>query len=318
MADVKSRVSAAPTAAKPNGTDGKPFAPTIEIRLKGGGLNPGILEAIKNRQLAFTTDEGTLVDGTVTVRSMYALEIQFNAQERSKIKLMWDILELLFLEGEGLNSLLTSGTRWSLEKVGLERSLMCVRVIEERRRGDVVEYLRPSEISKMPQYGGPLILTYFATIEDRNRVEATGALVTCWLGKEEQDCILLGCGQIREAATDRVQEVGIAAACKLLRERVVVQYAASEQLVGKANNLLTWAMGDGVGSPTVSGIAQRSPGTSDSSEKHTGTCDVRPVSEAESPGHQRRCEASCVWKSVPTRKNHKYCRNLAAYESHAR
>ena len=27
---------------------------------------------------------------------------------------------------------------------------------------------------------------------------------------------------------------------------LVVQYAASEQLVGKANNLLTWAMGDGV------------------------------------------------------------------------
>ena len=245
------------------------------------------------------------VVSTVTVRSMYALEIHFNTQERLKIKLMWDILELLGLEGEGLNSLLTSGTRWSLEKVGLERSLMCVRVIEERRRRDVVEYLRPSEISKMPQYGGPLILTYFATIEDRNRVE-------------EQDCILLGCGQIREAAADRVQEVGIAAACKLLCERVVVQYAASEQLVGKANNLLTWAMGDGVGSPTVSGIAQRSPGTSDSSEKHTGTCDVRPVSEAESPGHQRRCEASCVWKSVPTRKNHKYCRNLAVYESHAR
>jgi hypothetical protein len=70
--------------------------------------------------------------------------------------------------------------------------------------------------------------------------------VTCWLGKEEKDCIVLGCGQIREAAADRVQEVGIAAACKLLRERVAVQYAVPEQLVGKADNLLTWAMGDSV------------------------------------------------------------------------
>jgi hypothetical protein len=38
---------------------------------------------------------------------MYALEIHFNTQERSKIKIMWDILELLGLEAEGLNSLLT-------------------------------------------------------------------------------------------------------------------------------------------------------------------------------------------------------------------
>jgi hypothetical protein len=62
---------------------------------------------------------------------MYALEIQFKTQERLKIKLMWDILELLGLEGEGLNSLLTSGTRWSLENLGLERGPMCVRVLEE-------------------------------------------------------------------------------------------------------------------------------------------------------------------------------------------
>ena len=87
-------------------------------------------------------------------------------------------------------------------------------MIEERRRGDEVEYLRPSDISKMPH--GPLILAYFATDEDRNRVEAAGALVTCCLGKEERECIVLGCGQIRAAATNRVQEVGIEAACKLL------------------------------------------------------------------------------------------------------
>jgi hypothetical protein len=85
-------MSATPTTAKTSGKAGKPFAPTMEIKLQGGGgLNPGILEVIKNRQLVFTTDEGTLFNGTVTVRSMYALEIHFNTQERSKIKLMWDI-----------------------------------------------------------------------------------------------------------------------------------------------------------------------------------------------------------------------------------
>ena len=177
---------------------------------------------------------------------MYALEIHFNTQERSKIKLMWDILELLGLEVEGLNSLLTSGTRRGLERVGLERGRMCVRVLEETRFGDKVEYLRPSDIGKMPQHGGPLILAYFATSEDRNRVEAMGALVTCWLGKEEQDCIALGCGQIKATTADKVQEVGIAAGCKLLHVPLSAQYAASGQLVEKANNLLNWASGDGV------------------------------------------------------------------------
>jgi hypothetical protein len=110
---------------------------------------------------------------------MYALEIHFNTQERSKIKIMWDILELLGLEAEGLNSLLTSGTRWGLEKVGLDEGLMCVRVTEERRVGDKVEPLRPNDISKMPQYGGPLFLAYFARSTDRDRVEACGALVDC-------------------------------------------------------------------------------------------------------------------------------------------
>ena len=198
----------------------------LPLRQGGGGLNPGILEVIKNRQLVFTTDEGTLIGGTVTVRSMYALEIHFNTQERLKIKLMWDIFELLGLEAEGLNSLLTTGTRRGLEKVGLERGLMCVRVIEERRVGDRVEHFRPSDISKMSPYGGPLILAYFATSGDRDRVEACGALVNCWLGKEEQDCIVLGCGQIQATTADKVQEVGIGAACKLLRARVEAQYAA--------------------------------------------------------------------------------------------
>jgi hypothetical protein len=42
---------------------------------------------------------------------MYALEIHFNQKEHSKLKLMWDILELLGLEVEGLNYLLTIGVR---------------------------------------------------------------------------------------------------------------------------------------------------------------------------------------------------------------
>ncbi len=59
VAEVKSRMSATPTTAKTSGKAGKPFASTIEIRLQGGrGLNPGILEVIKNRQLVFTTDGG--------------------------------------------------------------------------------------------------------------------------------------------------------------------------------------------------------------------------------------------------------------------
>jgi hypothetical protein len=246
VANVQSRMSATPTTAKTSGKAGKPFALTIEIKLQGGGgLNPGIL--IKNRQLVFTTDEGTLISGTVTVRSMYALEIHFNTQERLKIKLMWDILDFLGLEAEGLNSLLTSGTRRGLEKqVGLEKGLMCVRVIEDRRVGDRDEHFRPSDISKMPQYGGHLFLAYFATSGDRDRVEAMGALVSCWLGKEETHCIVLGCGQIKESAIERVQEVGIEAACKLLHARVEAQYAVPGQLVEKANNLLNWASGDGV------------------------------------------------------------------------
>jgi hypothetical protein len=240
-------MSTTPTTAKTNGKAGKPFTPTIEIKLQGGGgLTPGLIEVIKNRQLVFTTDEGTRISGTVTVRSMYALEIHFNTQERSKLKIMWDILELLGLEEEGLNSLLTSGTRWGLEKVVLDEGLMCVRVTEERRVGDKVEPLRPSDISKMPQYGGPLFLAYFARSTDRDRVEARGTLVDCWLGKQEDDCIVLGCGQIRSTTADKVQEVGIGAACKLLRVRVEAQYAAPGQLIEKANNLLNWASDDGV------------------------------------------------------------------------
>ena len=95
---------------------------------------------------------------------------------------MWDILELLGLEAEGLNSLLTSGTRWGLEKVGLDKGLMCVRVTEERRVGDKVEPLRPSDIPKMPQHGGPLVLAYFATRMDRDRVgwENKKTTALCW------------------------------------------------------------------------------------------------------------------------------------------
>ncbi len=44
----------------------------------------------------------------------------------------------------------------------------------------------------------------------------------------------------------KVQEVGIGAACKLLRVRVEAQYAAPGQLIEKVNNLLNWASGDGV------------------------------------------------------------------------
>ncbi len=65
-------------------------------------------------------------------------------------------------------------------------------------------------------------------------MEAIGALMTCWLGKEEQDCIVLGCGQIKETTTDKVQAVGIAVACKLLHGRVAAQYAAPGQLAEKA------------------------------------------------------------------------------------
>jgi hypothetical protein len=246
VANVAIRMSTTPTTAKTK-TRGKaenPFAPTIEIQLQGGGgLTPNLIEAIKKRQLVFTTDEGTRIGGIVTVRSMYALEIHFNAHERAKIKTMWDILELLGLEAEGLNSLLTSGTRWGLEKVGLDKGLMCVRVTEERRVGDKVEPLRPSDIPKMPQHGGPLVLAYFATRMDRDRVEACGVLVDCWLGKQNSDCIVLGCGQIKATIADKVQAVGIEAACKLLRARVETQYAVPGQLIEKVNNLLDWASG---------------------------------------------------------------------------
>lgn len=55
--EVKSRMSATPETAKTGGKVGKPFAPTIKIRLKGGGgLNPGILKTIQTRLLAFTTN----------------------------------------------------------------------------------------------------------------------------------------------------------------------------------------------------------------------------------------------------------------------
>jgi hypothetical protein len=247
VADVHIRTPATSTSAKTSGKAGKTFAPTIEIKLQGGGgLNPGISEAIKTRHLEFTTEEGSRISGTVTVRSMHALEIHFNAQERMKIKLMWDILEILGLEAEGLNSLLTSSTRRGLEKVGLDEGLMCVRVIADRRIGDKVEPLQPSDISKMPQYGGTLFLAYFATREARDRVEAMGALVSCWLGKEELECIVLACGQIKESAAEKVQEVGIEAARKALQARVEAQYAAPGQLVEKVNNLLNWASGDGV------------------------------------------------------------------------
>ena len=69
---------------------------------------------------------GNVLHGKVTVRSMYALEIHFNQKEHSKLKLMWDILELLGLEVEGLNYLLTIGIMKSLEMVGLADGLMCV------------------------------------------------------------------------------------------------------------------------------------------------------------------------------------------------
>jgi hypothetical protein len=49
-----------------------------------------------------------------------------------------------------------------------------------------------------------------------------------------------------KATSNKVQEVGIAAACKLLHVRVAAQYAAQGQLVEKANNLLDWASDDGV------------------------------------------------------------------------
>jgi hypothetical protein len=41
----------------------------------------------------------------MTARSTHALNINFNPQERSKLKLVWDILALLGLEVEGLNDL---------------------------------------------------------------------------------------------------------------------------------------------------------------------------------------------------------------------
>jgi hypothetical protein len=70
--------------------------------------------------------------------------------------------------------------------------------------------------------------------------------VDCWLGKQNNDCIVLGCGQIKTTMADKVQEVGIGAACKLLRVRVEAQYAAPGQLIEKVNNLLNRASGVGV------------------------------------------------------------------------
>jgi hypothetical protein len=239
MADVTSRSTAVSKKLTAGGLTGKLFPPTVEIRLKGeGGVQAPTLAAIRARTMEIKTGDGNVLHGKVTVRSMYALEIHFNQQERSKLKVMWDILELLGLEVEGLNYLLTIGIRRSLEMVGLADGLMCVRMMEERRFGDRVESILTSDIDKTPQHGGPPVLAYFSTKQTRDRVESQGALVTCWLGLAERDCLVLGCGQIEQVALAQEQEVGLAAACKRLVQRAEIYCSNYEQLLASTEALL--------------------------------------------------------------------------------
>jgi len=237
--DVNSRSTAVSKKLAAGDSPGKTFPPTVEVRLKGdGGVQALTLAAIRSRTMEIEMGNGNVLHGKVTVRSTYALEIHFNQKERSKLKLMWDILELLGLEVEGLNYLLTIGIRKSLEMVGLANGLMCVRMMEERRFGDRTESILTSDIGKLPQYGGPPILAYFSTKKIRDEVEAQGALVTCWLGLAERNCLVLACGQIERVALAPEQEVGPAAACKRLTQRAEIYCNAYEQLLARTNALL--------------------------------------------------------------------------------
>jgi hypothetical protein len=173
VADVNSLSTAVSKKLAAGDLTGKLFPPTVEIRLKGeGGVQVTTLAAIRSSTMEIKTGDGNVLHSKVTVRSMYALEIHFNQQEHSKLKVMWDILELLGLEVEGLNYLLTICIRRSLEMVGLEDGLMCIRMMEERRFGDRVESILTSDIDKTQQYGGPPILAYFSMKQTRDRVES--------------------------------------------------------------------------------------------------------------------------------------------------
>ena len=245
--DVNGRSTAVSKKLAAGDSTGKPFPPTIEVRLRGaGGVQAPTLAAIRSRTMEIETGDGNILQGKVTVRSMYALEIHFNQKERSKLKLMWDILELLGLEVEGLNYLLTIGIRESLGRVGLANGLMCVRIMEERRFGDRAESILTSDIEKQPQFGGPPIVAYFSTKEVRNVVESQGALVTCWIGSSERNCLVVACGQIVPVTLAQEQEVGAAAACKRLTQRAEIYCSSYEQLLARIDTLLDRASAGGL------------------------------------------------------------------------
>ena len=97
---------------------------------------------------------------------------------------------------EGLNYLLTIGIRESLGRVGLANGLMCVRIMEERRFGDRAESILTSDIEKETAiWWAPQLWHIFSTKEVRNVVESQGALVTCWIGSSERNCLVVACGQ---------------------------------------------------------------------------------------------------------------------------
>jgi hypothetical protein len=245
--DVNSLSTAVSKKLAAGDSTGKPFPPTVEVRLKGaGGVQAPTLASIRSRTMEIETGDGNVLHGKVTVRSMYDLEIHFNQKERSKLKLMWDILELLGLEVEGLNYLLTIGIRESLGRVGLANGLMCVRMMEESRFGDRAESILTSDIDKLPQFGGPPILAYFSTREIRNEVESQGTLVTYWIGSAERNCLVLACGQIEKVTLAQEQEVGPAAACKRLTQRAEIYCRSYEQLLANTDTLLDRASAGGL------------------------------------------------------------------------
>ena len=106
---------------------------------------PALMTAIKTRQVAIESG----LEGIMTVRSTLALNINCNPQEHSKLKFVWDILELFGMEVEGLNDLITKGVRESLIRAGLEKGFMRASVVEEKQFPDKVVGLTPLDICKI-------------------------------------------------------------------------------------------------------------------------------------------------------------------------
>ena len=81
-------------------------------------------------------------------------------------------------------------------------------------------------------------MAYFSTKEVRNVVESQGALVTCWIGSSERNCLVVACGQIVPVTLAQEQEVGAAAACKRLTQRAEIYCSSYEQLLARIDTLL--------------------------------------------------------------------------------